>query len=101
MPESEKTMTIYVNSDEIKHVDIPEFAQRMRKLGNRLHSLAGILERDSVLDITMLDNEFFDILCGDATDEMYVIGGTFNDLIVPYKQALLDEFLQENMQNGQ
>jgi hypothetical protein len=92
-------MTIFVNSDEIKHVNVSDLAHKMRKLGNRLHSLARILEHDTVLDITMLDEEFFDILCGDASDEMCVIGGTFNDLIVPYKQALLDEFLQENMQS--
>jgi hypothetical protein len=92
-------MTIYVNSDEIKHVDVLSFAGELRQLATRLTDLAYILEHDTTLDITMLDNEFFDILCGDASDEMYTLAATFNDLITPYKQALLDEFLKENMQS--
>tara|TARA_R110000868_G_scaffold69724_5_gene204924 strand:- start:4822 stop:5106 length:285 start_codon:yes stop_codon:yes gene_type:complete len=94
-------MTIYVNRSDIKHVDITKLADKCHTIGNRLLALTNILATHEEIDITLLDTEFFDIMCGDATDEMCVITRKFNELVEPYKGAMLDEFLAENTQNGQ
>lgn len=85
-------MTVIVKAKSIKHVDITDLRNKLLELSDRCQRLENVLNSESI-DITVINDEFLDFHTGDTMDEMAAISRQVDNLLDPYKERLLREFL--------
>jgi len=61
-------------------VDIETIGADLQRIGYKLASLGQHLQEEADINITHIDERHFDLLCGDVSDELYVISSLLKKL---------------------
>jgi len=65
-------------------VDIERVGTDLQRIGHKLADLGKYLEEEADINITHIDNRHFDLLCGDVSDELFVISSLIKKLVYKF-----------------
>ena len=92
---SKITQVIRSAEDCQQIVDIEQVGQDLQRLGHRLANLGQYLEEEADINITMLDDTYTDLTCGDLNDQLGELSYLVKKLIDAHMTELLENYLRD------
>ena len=96
---SDSKQVIISAESAMEIVDIETVGADLQRIGYRLANLGQYLEQEAEINITLLDETYTDITCGDASDELFELSRLVKKLIDHHAGVLLENYLHDRPKN--